>query len=616
MNTVAIASSELRDLYAKESAAIQQEFSVGGEGSVALARRTAIVESILLRLWGEIISSDPEGPGNFVLVATGGFGRGWLFPHSDIDLLFLHGGGDTEDRFKDCIRQFSQELWDLRLKLSPATRTLAECERFDPNNVEFAISLLDCRYLAGDRDLFSRLREKAVPRLVARECQKLIQNLGEITRSRHHKFGNTVFHLEPNVKDGPGGLRDYNVAYWLALISAMEKLRMWPDPKTLLPVSSRRALDAALDFQMSMRCFLHFRHGRHDNTLTWEAQDEAAARKIGASDTEITTAADWMRVYFGHARAVHRASTQLLEEIPAAWSSLSRQFQSWRSRVSTSDFSVVDGLVFLQQPNTLQNPEMLLRLFHFMAQQGVRMSTTTEYKVEQALPSLAATPPRGAELWLYLQETLVQPHAADALRAMNALRLLPLLLPELKGIEALVVRDFYHRYTVDEHSFLAIEHLHRLRDSQSEWDRRFAELLGELEQPELLYLALLLHDSGKASPGESHVDAGLQLTESCAERLDLDPVDRETLRYLVGSHLEMSAAMRRDVFDPANVMSFAEKVGVPERLKMLCLLTYADVKAVNPEAMTPWKADNLRQLYIAAANYLSRSADERVHTDD
>lgn len=616
MNTVAIASSELRDLYAKESAGIQQEFSARGEGSVALARRTAVVESILLRLWSEIISTDPEGPKGFALVATGGFGRGWLFPHSDIDLLFLHAAGDTEDRFKDPIRRFSQELWDLRLKLSPATRTLAECERFDPNNVEFAISLLDCRYLAGDRDLFSRLREKAVPRLVARECQKLIQNLGEITRSRHHKFGNTVFHLEPNVKDGPGGLRDYNVAYWLALISAMEKLRMWPDPKTLLPVSSRRALDAALDFQMSVRCFLHFRHGRHDNTLTWEAQDEAAARKIGASDTEITTAADWMRVYFGHARAVHRASTQLLEEIPAAWSSLSRQFQSWRSRVSTSDFSVVDGLVFLQQPNTLQNPEMLLRLFHFMAQQGVKMSTATEYKVEQALPSLAATPPRGAELWLYLQETLVQPHAADALRAMNALRLLPLLLPELKGIEALVVRDFYHRYTVDEHSFLAIEHLHRLRDSQSEWDRRFAELLGELEQPELLYLALLLHDSGKASPGESHVDAGLQLTESCAERLDLDPADRETLRYLVGSHLEMSAAMRRDVFDPANVTSFAEKVGVPERLKMLCLLTYADIKAVNPEAMTPWKADNLWQLYIAAANHLSRSADERVHTND
>ena len=625
MTTGATVRSELSDLYVRESAAIEQEFSVTGEGRTALARRTALVDSIVQRLWKEIIldsqpGSNPTGsdtPKNFALVATGGFGRGWLFPHSDIDLLFLHANGNSESEFKDPIRSFSQELWDLRLKLSPATRNLAECERLDPNNVEFAISLLDCRYLAGDRELFSRLREKAVPRLVGRDCQNLIQNLAELTRARHHKFGNTVFHLEPNVKDGPGGLRDYNVANWLALISAMEKLKVWPDTNTLLPVSSRRAFDAALDFQMSVRCFLHFRHGRHDNTLTWEAQDEAAARKIGASDAEITNAADWMRVYFGHVRSVHRVCNQLLEEIPAAWSSLYRQFQGWRSRVSSDDFSVVDGLIFLKQPQQsggLRDPELLLRLFHFMAEHGLKLSTTTEYKVEQALPALAATPPRGAELWLYLQETLVQPHAADALRAMNALRLLALLLPELKGIEALVVRDFYHRYTVDEHSFLAIENLHRLKESKSEWDQRFAELQSELEQPELLHLALLLHDSGKAVPSENHVEISLQLTDSCAERLDLDPVDRETVRYLVASHLEMSAAMRRDVFDPANVKAFAEKVGVPERLKMLCLLTYADIKAVNPEAMTPWKADSLWQLYIACANYLSRSADERVHT--
>ena len=625
MSTVATVRSELYDLYARESAAIEQEFSATGDGRAALARRTALVDAIVQRLWNEIIvgsssgstGTDSDGPKNFALVATGGFGRGWLFPHSDIDLLFLHAGGNSEREFKDPIRRFSQELWDLRLKLSPATRNLVECERLDPNNVEFAISLLDCRYLAGDRELFSRLHEKAVPRLVGRECQNLIQNLGEITRARHHKFANTVFHLEPNVKDGPGGLRDYNVANWLALISAMEKLKVWPDTKTLLPVSSRRALDAALDFQMSVRCFLHFRHGRHDNTLTWEAQDEAAARKIGASDLEITSAADWMRVYFGHVRSVHRVCNQLLEEIPAAWSSLYRQFQGWRSKVASDDFSVVDGLIFLKQPQQLgglRDPEMLLRLFHFMAEHGLKLSTTTEYKVEQALPALAATPPRGAELWLYLQETLLQPHAADALRAMNALRLLALLLPELKGIEALVVHDFYHRYTVDEHSFLAIEHLHRLKESKSEWDQRFAGLLSEVDQPELLYLALLLHDSGKAVPSDSHVELSLQLTDSCTERLDLDPVDRETVRYLVASHLEMSAAMRRDVFDPANVKSFADKVGVPERLKMLCLMTYADVKAVNPEAMTPWKADNLWQLYIACANYLSRSADERVHT--
>ena len=612
MSTIATRGCELRDLYSRESAAIQERFTATSNGRVAIAQRTALVDSIVIRLWKEIISADSLAPKNFALIATGGYGRGWLFPHSDIDLLFLHADSTAEADLKDPIRRFSQDLWDLRLKLSPTTHNLAECERLDPNNVEFAISLLDCRYLAGDPDLFTRLREKSIPRLIARDGHALIENLGEITRSRHHKFGNTVFHLEPNVKDGPGGLRDYNVAWWLALVSAMEKLRVWPDPATLLPVSSRRAFDAALDFQTAVRCFLHFRYGRQDNTLSWDAQEEAAARKIGAPDSEVASAADWMRIYFGHVRGVHRVCTQLLEEIPAAWSSLYRQFQGWRNKVPSNDFSVVDGLIFLQQPAALQDPEKLLSLFHFMAEHALKLSTTTEYKVEQALPALASTPPRGGELWLYLQETLVQPYAADALRAMNALRLLTLLLPELKGIEALVVRDFYHRYTVDEHSFLAIEHLHRLKESKSEWDLRFAELLTELEQPELLYLSLLLHDSGKGSPANDHVEASLALAQSCAERLDLDNTDRDTVRYLVANHLEMSAAMRRDVFDPANVKSFAEKVGAPERLKMLCLMTYADIKAVNPEAMTPWKTDNLWQLYIASANHLIRSADERV----
>ncbi len=474
--------------------------------------------------------------------------------------------------------------------------------------------MLDCRYVAGDAELFARLHDKVIPKLVMRESKALIQGLAEVTRERHGKFGQTVFHLEPNLKETPGGLRDYNVACWLALISAMDKLHDWPDASSLrAPV--RKQLETALDFLMAARCFLHFRHGRDDNTLSWEAQDEAAARKIGAAGSPELSAADWMRIYFRHARAVQRTVTQLLEEIPEAWSSLYRQFQSWRSRLSTADFSVVDGLIFLQQPSALQDPEMLLRLFHFMAHHGLKLSTTTEYRIEQALPALAATPPRGAELWLYLQETLLQPHAAEALRAMHSLRLLTLLLPELKPIDSLVVRDFYHRFTVDEHSFLAIESLHWLKQSKSEWDMRYAEVLGELEDPELLYLSLLLHDTGKGVPGGNHVEASLEIASRCLDRLDVDPSERETVLFLIGNHLEMSAVLRRDIFNPETVAAFAEKIGTPERLKMLCLLTYADIKAVNPEALTPWKAENVWQLYIAAANYLNRSADHRVHTD-
>ena len=589
-----------------------RDFAATGDGRAAVTQRTRLIEDILKRLWRDLVSADERGPRDFALVATGGFGRGWLFPYSDIDLLFLYADRRGEETHKEPVRRLSQELWDLKVKLSPASRTLAECDRFDPNNTEFTISLLDCRYLAGDRELFARLHDKTIPKLVMREAKPLLQGLAEVTRDRHGKFGHTVFHLEPNLKETPGGLRDYNVACWLALISSMGKLGDWPEA-SLLRAPVRKQLDAALEFLMAARCFLHFRHGRDDNALSWEAQDEAAARKIGASDAADVTAADWMRIYFGHARAVQRAVMQLLEEIPEAWSSLRRQFQGWRSRPSSPDFSVVDGMIFLQQSSSLRDPEMLLRLFHFMAHHGLKLSATTEHRIEQELPALAVTPPRGAELWLYLQETLLQPHAAEALRAMLSLRLLTLLLPELKPIDSLVVRDFYHRFTVDEHSILAIESLHRLNESKSEWDKRYAELLGELEDPELLYLALLLHDTGKGVPGGNHVEASLEIAGRCLDRLDVEAEERAAVLFLIGNHLEMSAQLRRDIFNPETVAAFAEKVGTPERLKMLCLLTYADIKAVNPEALTPWKAENVWQLYIGAANYLSRSADQRVH---
>ena len=583
-----------------------------GDGRAAVAQRTRLIEDILTRLWRDLVSADDAGLRDFALVATGGFGRGWLFPYSDIDLLFLYAHRGAEETHKEAVRRFSQELWDLKLKLSPASRTVAECDRFDPNNTEFTISLLDCRYLAGDRELFARLHDKVIPKLVMREAKPLLQGLAEVTQERHGKFGQTVFHLEPNLKETPGGLRDYNVACWLALISSMGKLGDWPDT-SLLRAPVRKQLDAALEFLMAARCFLHFRHGRDDNALSWEAQDEAAAQKIGASDAADLTPADWMRIYFGHARAVQRTVTQLLEEIPEAWSSLRRQFQGWKSRPSSPDFSVVDGMIFLQQSSSLRDPEMLLRLFHFMAHHGLKLSATTEHRIEQELPALAVTPPRGAELWLYLQETLLQPHAAEALRAMHSLRLLTLLLPELKPIDSLVVRDFYHRFTVDEHSILAIESLHRLKESKSEWDKRYSELLGELEDPELLYLALLLHDTGKGVPGSNHVEASLEIAGRCLDRLDVEADERAAVLFLIGNHLEMSAQLRRDIFNPETVAAFAEKVGTPERLKMLCLLTYADIKAVNPEALTPWKAENVWQLYIGAANYLNRSADQRVH---
>src|SRR6202521_579915 len=175
MSMAASLSSELREVYAEESARIQRDFTASGDGRAAVAQRTRLVENILKWLWQDLISPGEHGPRNFALLATGGFGRGWLFPYSDIDLLFLFGDRNAEQAFKDPVRRFSQELWDLKLKLSPASRTLSECDRFDANNTEFTISLLDCRFLLGDRELYNRLHDKSIPKLVMRESKSLLQ---------------------------------------------------------------------------------------------------------------------------------------------------------------------------------------------------------------------------------------------------------------------------------------------------------------------------------------------------------------------------------------------------------------------------------------------------------
>jgi len=612
MSTAAILRTELRELYLNESTRIQREFAADRNGSAAIAKRTELVERILLRLWQELIS--PGEAKNFALVALGGFGRRCLFPHSDVDILFLHADRSREDALRDPIRAFCQELWDLRMKLGPTTRTLAECDQFDQQNVEFTISLLDCRYLAGDRDLFARLHDKVLPKFFVREGNYIVQQLAEVTRSRHAKYGSTVFHLEPNVKEAPGGLRDFNVACWMSLLSAIDKERTWPSEE-LLPESTRKSFGPALEFLSSVRAFLHYRQGRDDNMLAWESQDEAAAKHIGMNGSGSVDAAAWMRVYFRHARAVHYECLRLLESVPAAHSSLYRHFQTFRSRLSNADFSVVDSAVYLHQPSAIHDRDLLFRIFSFAAHHGLKLAMSTETRIQQVLPEFDERPPDGPQSWKYLQSVLIEPHAAEALRAMHALGLLTILLPELKLIDALVVRDFYHRFTVDEHSFLAIECLHRAHQSKSEWDQRYGRLLEELERPELLYLALLLHDVGKGVPGTDHVSKSLEIAATCMERLGLAAADREIVSFLISSHLEISSVLRRDIYDPANLQAFTDKMGTPERLKMLCLLTYADIKAVNPEALTPWKAENVWQLYIASANCMSRSADQRVHAD-
>src|SRR5256886_4928231 len=525
-----------QDYFKKESEKVRARFEDSHNGKAAVRERSDLVDKVTTQLWNSATES-AERLEKVCVVALGGYGRQTLFPCSDVDLLFLSASSPSEQAQKQ-IRKLCEDLWDLHLRVSPTARTLADCSKLHRDNLEFNISLLDCRYLSGDEHLFEQLREQIIPKMVARDAIELMQRLVDLTRARHKKYGHTIFHLEPNIKDCPGGMRDYQVASWLTLVSELEKTGTWPT-ENVLPMTLRKDCGAALEFLSAVRCFLHYRQGRDLNGLTYELQSEAAAAGIGFEEGSPTTPSEWMRGYFRHVRSIYRL-TLLLEEVPPARSALYRLFENRKSRLSNADFSVVEGRVFLRQLSSVEEPSVLFALFEFVARHGLKLSAGTERCVEAALPKIPHSDAQAPELWAHFRRILILPHAGAALRAMHRLGLLVRPFTEFQAIDSLVIRDYYHRYTVDEHSFVAIESLHALRGAGSPLERRFRDVLDGIEQPELLFLAILFHDVGKGMTTENHISGSLEAVDNIFHRLRLEPVDRELVRFLIANHLRMS----------------------------------------------------------------------------
>jgi [protein-PII] uridylyltransferase len=607
MNPVALAVDDLREQYTREMALVRQTCERTGDGTAAIRRRSAVVDRILIEMWRRAFAGQPVT--NACLVAFGGYGRKDLFPYSDIDVLFAFADDKAEAQSKDAIRSIIQGMWDIGLRASPSSRTLKEAGRFDPDNLEFTLATLDRRFLAGQFPLYQQLHQSVLPGLVLSEWNTITQKLGEIARARHAKFGNTIFHLEPNLKDCPGGLRDYHLAVWFALLFHLKETKEWPRHRGGVFQSARGDAEAAFDFLAAARCFLHFRHGRDDNTLDWQSQDEAAANSIGLETRGTADPAYWMRTYYRHARVVYRRAALLMEHLPAPVS-FYKQFRRRRTPIAGTDFLLDQGRIDIAPGAQFSDTSAILRIFSLMATNGYMLSQAAEDRITDALPALAIHIPEGPYLWNALREILLGPHAAQALRTMHALGILEMLIPEFHGIDALVIRDSYHRYTVDEHTFLTIDNVHGLRQPGHDYEQRLAQLLPEIDRLDLFLLTLLLHDTGKARRNVEHVGPSIELADALLARLEFDPEEREAVLNLIRLHIEMSNALRRDIFDHENVRGFAEKIGTPQMLKMLTLLTFADIKAVNPDALTPWKAENLWQLYMATANFMDRSVDE------
>jgi len=621
METAILVIDDLREQYTQQMALARQTYDRTGDGTAAIRRRSSVVDRLLIELWRRAFG--PETAIKVSMLALGGYGRKDLFPFSDIDVLFAVADDDTEKNSRQAIRTVVQAMWDIGLRASPATRTVKECTRFDPDNLEFTLSTFDHRFLAGNFQLYQKLHNETIPGLVLSEWNQIAQKLGEVARARHAKYGNTIFHLEPNLKECPGGLRDFNLAPWFALLFHLKEHKEWPrqrgsanDRASALGWQSAHGdAESAFDFLSAARCFLHFRHGRDDNTLDWQSQDEAAANSVGLETRGTADPAYWMRTYYRHARTINRRAVLLMEHLPAPVS-FYKQFRKRRAAIPGTDFSLDQGRIDISPTAQFSDTDGMLRVFALIANHGYTLTQAAEDRITDALPVLAIHIPEGPYLWNHLREVLLRPHAAHALRTMHALGILEMLIPEFHGIDALVIRDSYHRYTVDEHTFLTIDNIHALRRPMQDYEQRLATLLPEIDRLDLLLLSLLLHDTGKARRTGEHTAQSVELADSFLARLDFDIEEREIVRKLIRSHLEMSNALRRDIFDADNVHTLSEKIGSPQLLKMLTLMTYADIKAVHPDALTSWKGENLWQLYMSTANFMDRSVDEvRYHAD-
>jgi [protein-PII] uridylyltransferase len=531
----------------------------------SLAGRTAEVEEQVRQAYARTL--EPSFRTGLAVVAVGGFGRSELFPHSDIDLLLL-ADSDKNLPPRENISAFLQGLWDSGLRPSHSVHSVADCVVEHEDNAEFTISLLDRRLLAGDAALYQTLEDK-FRQFQARRGHSLARQIAGLAEGRRAKYQNTIYHLEPNVKETPGALRDLQTTRWLLILEPREGT---PD------------LSAAFSFLSGVRLRLHELAGRDQNALSFDAQESLSEHP-----------ASLMRDYYRHARVVDQAVRQAIEASTEKPGTLLGRFHEWRSRLSTSEFTVSHDRVLLRT----HKPPQDLSLFEFVARHGLRLAPDTIDRLQGFAPQTK---------WEDWKRMLSLPKASVALRAMQESGVLASALPEWRNIECLVIRDFYHRYTVDEHTLVAIGSL------ESVTDGRFTDLMSEIEEPWLLRFALLMHDIGKGS-GRDHAVASLDIARAVMERLGAPETDRETIEFLVLRHLDLSGVMSsRDLYDGSTARALADRVGTLERLKQLTMLTYADISAVNPQAMTPWRMEQLWRVYLMAYEELTRElVAERIH---
>lgn len=590
----------LKDLREERFQKIRERQQKGASGEPIVASVTGLADEIIGRVYHQVTRSVPlpvrlKLQDNLAVISLGGYGRGELAPYSDIDLMFLHRSSVRKVVEKP-VADFLQHLWDIGYQVGHSVRSIDDCTALAQQDLTIRTSLMEARFLEGGQRLFDRFRVRFNRKVGLRKPASFISRKVSIRREEYEQYGTTVYLLEPNIKMSKGGLRDIHLLQWAALsrshAGTLESLKA----QAILSSREHAVLTRAREFLWRIRNELHFSAGRGQDRLTFEEQVRIA-KLWGFEDEEHLLGVErFMKQYYEKTADILEISQQILDQM--ATRSLRERILNYTQRRSIDSFYHVKGKEISvhsdERAGVVGDPTHWMKLFSLAQLYQLDLSRETQILLKTARESgTLSTEWQGGATELFLEILGRSNRVAKTLRELHRLKLLEIIIPEFFQTRGLMQFNEYHKYTIDEHCIRAVEEAESLGDSSTEVSRVYHEI----RRKEVLHLALLIHDLGKGQ-GSDHSEIGVRIAQGLSERLGLDRKSTKILVFLVREHLIMTRiAFRRDLSDEKVILQFAKLVGTPEMLRMLYILTLADIAAVGPGTLTVWKQDLLAELF-------------------
>ncbi len=591
--------------------AIRCRHNEGADGVWVVRTIAEMVDTLMKKLFQCIITDVRHQSGareQIALVATGGYGRGELNPYSDIDIMFLYSGKDGR-RVEDIAQKILYFLWDLRLDVGYSVRTIEDCVEMAGSDMTVKTALLDTRLLCGNRTLFKELQKTVLTQIMTKGTDAFIRQKVSELDSRREKYGSSVYLLEPNIKEGEGGLRDLQTALWIAKVRFKVAEPRELVMKGVLTEEELNTYEGLISYLWRIRNELHYLAGRRNDQLTFGDQSKVASFLGYQDQVEQLGVEDFLRDYYLHATHVEQFWSLMVSKCLRR-EDTSRKILGYLGRrpIGEGFYSIRGELVVPDENSIVENPARLMRIFEYAQKHAIEISLQAQNIVRRNLHLVNDKFRRNREVnQSFFSILRSHKKVGETLKKMNYLGFLIRFIPEFERVYCKAQHDLYHIYTVDVHSLFAVKEIVRLvngvyRDTHSLLSR----LAGEIAKRELLLLAVLLHDIGKGEGG-NHSEKGAEMMPTIARRLGLTKEDSERLEFLVRHHLLFAhIAQRRDLHDEKMIIQFARQMGTSENLKMLYLLTFADLKAVGPDVWTDWKAMLMEELYEKTFAVLER----------